>query len=160
MTASATANSTASAKPPASTKSSAPAATSLEQIVEEHKALADSVDRLEKSTDPHQVLPRLEKLRGQLVHHFEGEEAPGGLRADVRRSAPYLLPSVEKVFSEHREFLDEIDALHDKAEALLRGPLAEILDGVTVLTRKLRDHEMRESELLSDVYYNDYGSAD
>lgn len=135
-------------------------AASLEQIVDEHKALAESVGRLEKSTDPHQILPRLEKLRGQLTHHFDGEEAPGGLRADVRRGAPYLLPSLEKVFAEHKEFLDEIDALHAKAEALLSGPLAEILDGVTALTRKLRDHEMRESELLSDIYYTDYGSAD
>lgn len=132
---------------------------SLSQIAEEHKALGDSVARLEKTTDPHQILPRLEKLKSQLEHHFESEEGSDGVRDDIESHAPYLLPSLQKIFEEHREFLAEIDALKAKTEALVEGPVAEVLHDTVGLMRRLRDHEARESELLSDVYYTDYGTG-
>lgn len=146
---------TTTADPPGPTTETA----SLEQIAGEHKALGDSLERLEKTTDLHLVLPRLEKLRSQLEHHFAGEEASGGIAADVRRNAPYLLASLEKVFAEHRVFLADVDALHEKTRACLEGPVAEILREISSLARRLRDHETRETELLSDVYYTDYGEG-
>ena len=131
----------------------------LDRIVEEHRALGDAAARLGKTTDPHKLIPRLEKLRNQLEHHFEGEEAIDGIREDVSTTAPYLLGSLDKIFEEHREFLAEIDAIEAKTRACVEGPLAEILQDVVRLIRRLRDHEERETELISDVYYTDYGEG-
>lgn len=132
----------------------------IDQIADEHRALTDTVGRLGKTTDPHQLLPRLEKLRDQLEHHFASEEGNDGLRSDVRKLAPFLLTSLEKIFEEHRRFLADIEALEAKTRACIDGPLAEILDDTTALVRRLHNHEQRESELLSDVYYTDYGQGD
>lgn len=129
----------------------------MEQIEDEHRALSEALGRLEKTTDPHALLPRLEKLRDQLEHHFESEEKGSGIRDEVSRNAPYLLGSLQRVFDEHRKFLDDVDALHERTTALVEGPLHEILGEVTALGRRLRDHEMRETELLGDVYLTDYG---
>ena len=46
-------------------------AASIEQIADEHRALGESLSRLEKTTDLHLLMPRLEKLRSQLAHHFD-----------------------------------------------------------------------------------------
>ena len=138
---------------------SEPEATSIDQIADEHKALEESLGRLEKTTDPHLLLPRLEKLRSQLEHHFAGEEASGGIRRDVTSNAPYLLGALDKIFDEHREFLGDIDALHVKIRDCVEGPVAEILESISALARRLRAHEVRETELLSDVYYTDFGEG-
>lgn len=142
-----------------STKEAAPKA-SLARIADEHRALEEAVERLGKTTDPHKLIPRLEKLRHQLEHHFASEEALDGLREDVTTVAPFLLGSLDKIFEEHAQFLDAIDAVDAKTRACVEGPLAEILDDVLVLIRRLRDHEERETELLSDAYYIDYGEGD
>ena len=59
-----------------------------DQLKDEHRSLMERVERLERTTDLHQLLPRLEKLKSQLEHHFAGEEDPEGLREDVTRNAP------------------------------------------------------------------------
>lgn len=134
-------------------------AASLDQITGEHRALGESLARLDNTTDLHLVLPRLEKLRSQLEHHFEGEESSGGLRRDVREHAPYLLDSLEKIFEEHRRLVADVDGLAEKTRACLEGPVAEILHDLSGFVRRMRDHEVRESELLADVYYTDYGEG-
>lgn len=131
----------------------------LDQIAEEHFALAITEGRLEATTDPHQLLPRLEKLHEQLEHHFASEEASDGIRRDVSRSAPYMLDSLSKVFDEHRELLAEAEALRKRTRALVEGPLAEILRDVAALVRRLREHEAKETELVSDVFYTDFGES-
>ncbi|HEX9734305.1 MAG TPA: hypothetical protein VGG06_20225 [Thermoanaerobaculia bacterium] len=134
-------------------------AASIEQIADEHRALGESLARLEKTTDLHLLMPRLEKLRSQLEHHFAGEEASGGLRETVRAKTPFLLAALDRIFEEHRRFLGDLDELTEKTRACLAGPVAEILTSISALTRLLRDHEVREAELLSDVYYTDYGEG-
>lgn len=134
-------------------------AASVEQIADEHRALGESLSRLEKTTDLHLLMPRLEKLASQLEHHFAGEEASGGLRDDVRTNAPFLLGALDRIFDEHRRFLGDLGEISEKTRACLEGPVAEILTLISALTRRLRDHEVREAELLSDVYYTDYGEG-
>ncbi len=132
---------------------------SPQQIAEEHRALGESLSRIGKTTDPHRLLARLEKLRDQLEHHFAGEEGEGGLRDDVVNLAPFLLSTLDKLFEEHREVLVDIEELRAKAQACVDGPLAEILRDATSLVRRMHEHEARESELISDVYYTDYGEG-
>ena len=138
---------------------SAREAASAEQIADEHRALGESLTRLEKTTDLHLLMPRLEKLASQLEHHFAGEEASGGLREDVRANAPFLLGALDRIFDEHRRFLRDLEEISGKTRACLEGPVAEILASISSLARRLRDHEVREADLLSDVYYTDYGEG-
>ncbi len=140
-------------------KPRAAAKITAQQIAEEHRALGESLSRIGKTTDPHRLLARLEKLRDQLEHHFEGEEGEGGLRDDVVNIAPFLLSSLDKLFTEHREVLLDIEELRAKTQACVEGPMAEILKDVTALVRRMHEHEATESELVSDVYYTDYGEG-
>lgn len=142
-----------------STTSSDTESRARKKIAEEHRALAVTEKRLAATTDPHQLLPRLEQLHDQLARHFAGEEASDGIRADAARAAPYLLDSLSKVFDEHRELLAEAAALRDRTRALVGGSLAEILRDVGTLIRRLREHEAKETDLVSDVYYTDFGEG-
>jgi len=131
----------------------------FERIADEHHALEEFLGRLERTSDPKVLLPRLEKLRGLLEHHFGGEEEADGIRDDVAKTAPYLLGGLDRVFSEHEEILGEVDALNAKAKEVLEGPVAELRSAVSLLARRLRDHEARETEFMTEVFNTDYGEG-
>ncbi len=136
-----------------------PSRDAFDKIADEHQALEEYLGRLDRTSDPKVLLPRLEKLRGLLEHHFEGEEEAEGIRDDVAKTAPYLLGGLERVFAEHEELLQEVDALHAKAREVLEGPVAELRSAVSLLARRLRDHEVRETEFMTEVFNTDYGEG-
>jgi iron-sulfur cluster repair protein YtfE (RIC family) len=112
----------------------------IDQIADEHEALERALDQLVRTTDPQLLIPRLEKLRGQLEHHFATEETVEGFRSDLEANAPYLLGPLDQIFDEHKEFLNDVEALRTQARALVDGPLAELRDGISSLARRLHDH--------------------
>lgn len=145
-----------------STQPASPAQASAEQIAApriaaEHRALGATVHRLETTIDLRLLLPLLGELRAQLEAHFASEEGEDGLEEAIGADAPHLLASLQHIFEDHRAFLAQLDALSVKIRACLDGPVAEILGAAGELSRALREHEERETELLSDALYTDFG---
>ena len=135
------------------------AASSLDEIAEEHHALGEALKRLERADDPAEILPQLDELRGLLERHFAGEEASDGLPETVSTNAPHLLASLEGIFDEHREFLKDLDVLAAESRACI-GRIAELRSSVAEFVERMREHEIRETQLIGDAVYNDMGPAD
>ncbi|NJL29005.1 MAG: hypothetical protein HC897_14510 [Thermoanaerobaculia bacterium] len=134
-----------------------PAQASAQRIADEHRALGTTVHQLETTTDLRQLIPLLQTLRVQLEAHFASEEGDDGLEEAISSDAPHLLSSLQHIFDDHRAFLAHLDDLSAKTRACLDGPVAEILAGSVQLAQDLRAHEERETELLNDALYTDFG---
>ena len=134
-------------------------ASSLDEIAEEHRALGDALKRLEAAAEPAAILPQLEDLRRLLERHFAGEEAADGLPRTVGHNAPHLLAALEGIFDEHREFLKDLDVLAAESRACIaRG--AELRSSVVEFVGRMREHEVRETQLIGDAVYTDIGHVD
>lgn len=136
------------------------AAATRREIAEEHRQIRAVVAELETTSDLETLLQRLTELRGLLVSHFAREEAPEGLHRVVDRAAPRLASSVQALFDEHRELLEHLDGLAERARACLEGPMAEVRSSAADLCRQLHEHEAVESDLLAGALYDDIGGGD
>lgn len=132
----------------------------LSKIAQQHRQLRDTLHRVTEATSLERLIPLLEKLNEQLKEHFADEEGDGGLADAIGESAPRNLRAVEALFHEHREFLKELSELIARCHALQRGPKAEILQDVQTLSQRLHQHEVRETNLLTDSVYTDVGTGD
>jgi hypothetical protein len=131
-----------------------------DRIVEEHRHLRILLDRVGEIDGPARLAAELGELQTLLIDHFEGEEADDGLHEAVGRSTPHLLPAVQHLFDEHRQFLTDLEALIGRARQLAAGPMAELHGGVAHLAERLRAHEARENDLFGESVYADVGSQD
>jgi hypothetical protein len=131
-----------------------------ERIAREHRQLSELLDCIETITAPAQLALELEGLRALLEAHFAGEEDADGLHEVVGRATPHLLPAVQHLFDEHREFLADLEGLTARACELAAGPVAELCAGVNALAARLRAHEARENDLFGESVYADVGSQD
>jgi len=129
------------------------------RIDEEHAVLRESLDNLRRLTDLPSLISSLQSLRPRLVEHFQSEEAEDGLHKVVSEGASHLLPSVQRVFEEHRQFLADIDRLTGDAKECWEGPMARVLNGVQKLCDHLHEHEILETELLTESVYTDLGDS-
>lgn len=132
----------------------------LSKIAQQHQELRDTLHRIAEATSLERLVPLLEKLHEQLGEHFADEEGEGGLADAIGESAPRHLRAVEALFHEHREFLEGVSGLIARCHALLQGPKAEILQEVQTLSQRLHQHEVRETDLLTDAVYTDVGTGD
>jgi len=133
--------------------------TSRERIAAEHHSLRESLDLLKGTSDIGRVAPMLRELRPRLEAHFASEEEPNGLHQAIGDSAPHLMSSLQRIYDEHREFLDSIDRLAAAAQECCEGPVARVLTGIRELCEGLEAHEAAESELLTDSVYTDLGNS-
>ncbi len=130
------------------------------QLLHQHRDLRRLFNEVEAAaTRPGEVMPLLETLREALRAHFVDEEGEGGLADAVRASAPWSLRRLDDLLAEHRELLEAADRLLARGRALLAGPLAEFAGETRALLRRLRQHEARETEVLSDAVHHDIGSG-
>lgn len=130
------------------------------RIEDEHRALRKVLSRVEGTWDLAALLPLLEELQGMLAHHFaEEENAERGLHAAIAASAPEKNRSLERLFEEHEELLEQIDRLVSSTRNCLEGVVDEILSGVAELTWRLRLHEEAESDLFVEVVSTDLGGS-
>ncbi len=131
-----------------------------DQVLEEHRRIKQSSDRLDKTTDLRLMVPLLQELRILLDEHFEQEEAPNGFPAMIAEPAPHHARVLDELFDEHKIILNTLDGVIEKALFCLNGPLASVRREVAALCQQLRAHEVRETELLTDTVYTDLGSGD
>jgi uncharacterized protein (UPF0335 family) len=130
----------------------------VQQIHDEHEELKTLLKGLEAAEDLESLLPGLGKLRQLLEEHFEHEESPGVFDRVVREKQTHLLPRVEELVEEHREFLADLD------DILARGRAGKDPAGVRErflrLSRRLHDHEGRENELMFDTFFTELGGRE
>src|SRR5574341_1183181 len=130
-----------------------------EQIVAEHRRIRDLTHQLDDTSGLRELLTGLAELRAALVAHFLREEEAEGLFDMIRSMAPRLLERMTQLEHEHQSILEDIDALGARARACLAGPVAEVLGEARAVTRRLRNHEAAEDEVLLDTVYNDLGQG-
>ena len=132
----------------------------LAKIAEEHRMLQKTLDRVESTFDLERLTAMLAELHGQLERHFTEEEAPEGLALTIEQAAPQNLRHLDHLFEEHRQMLQTTAEIQVRAQTLLEGPKAAILNDVKQLAEKLRNHEATETNLLTDSVLSDIGSGD
>ncbi|MEE8526233.1 MAG: hemerythrin domain-containing protein [Thermoanaerobaculia bacterium] len=133
-------------------------ARTFEDIAAEHRALVEALEALEGTHDPGELRLRLAALRGLLEQHYAGEEAADGLPGVIDANAPHLVASMQRIFDEHRQFLLDLEQLGAEARACVDRN-AGLHRGITGLVDRLRDHERRETSLVSDAVNTDIGQA-
>ena len=133
---------------------------SPKQIHDDHENIKGILERVTSASDVKGLVPILQELRKVLAAHFLHEEEPGGLRDAVCASQPHLDPRVDAILGEHREFLDDVDSLVERAREVVEVTVPNLLLDVADMTRRLRDHEIRETELLTEAKYTDLGELD
>lgn len=110
------------------------------------------------------LIDKLCTLRDQLALHFSLEEAYGYFD-DPIDVAPQLSTQAEHLRAEHKEMYTDLCDMIERAErmfydeqhtelALWIGPEFLAFDG------RLRDHEDRESDLITEAYSGDLGVGD
>lgn len=128
-----------------------------ETIERDHHAIKEILERVEAATDPHRLVSLLEELRTSLVEHFEREEAPEGLHDIIANMSPNTVATLQNVLGEHRDFLVRLDRLLAQTRACIEGPVAEVLRDTATLSKRLHDHEARETTLFTDAVFTDLG---
>ena len=128
-----------------------------DRIDEEHHRLRDLLRTLDQTEDRAEIPVLLDGLRTLLVEHFESEEGPDGLHKAVQQLAPRHVHHVEEVIDEHKELLDSLDELRERARVADDGTWPDVCRGGTDLTQRLREHEERENELFDDSLLTDLG---
>lgn len=126
------------------------------EISDQHTDLRRRLAALRGVTDLPRVVTELTALRPLLAAHFAAEEAPRGLYEAVG-CAEHVLPRLDALLAEHASLLVELDLLLARAVACLEGPLADVLEGVSLLSHRLHVHERAEEEALADSVYVECG---
>ena len=70
-----------------------------------------------------------------------------------------FVPNLQQLFKEHREILEQVDALGAEVGAIVDGPWRKVRDGVSQLAETLRRHERDEEDLFSEAFYSDLGRS-
>jgi len=128
-----------------------------EQTLAQHREIHALADRVRTAADLDELLSQLQKFRSAILAHFNEEESPDGFFEVVRARAGRHLATIRRFEAEHQAFLHDLDGLAERARACLAGPVAEILRDAGTLALRLRDHEVRENEVLLDALYVDLG---
>ncbi len=132
---------------------SAPSGKSRHSIVQdEHLEIRSAVAKLRSTTDIRILAGVLSGLQEMLPAHFEREEGPDGLGAEITEQAPQSAFALEQIFGEHVVILEMVSALSTRSTGLL--------DGIAALARMLEQHEAKESKLFVDAIYTDLGEGD
>ena len=131
-------------------------ANNADRIVHEHRQLAAMLRELGQAADPATIAAMAVELHGMLAGHFVREEADDGLREAVLRASPHLVDRLEGIISEHPALLRSVADLAELA-ADAASAASDIAASVSGVIEQLRDHEGRESGLLSAALWDDVG---
>jgi hypothetical protein len=135
-----------------------------EALTRAHLALRKDLGLLEEAARPAsgegttELRARLGATRTHVVEHFRFEEENGYLDA-VRQREPRLERAVQQLADDHRRLARSLDALVEEARAAAR--LDDTFRGkVRAWMEQLRQHEVRENDLIQDAFNTDIGAED
>ncbi len=105
----------------------------------------------------------LTKLSRTMRAHFEAEEQEPLFR-DLPATQPQFAERLARLESEHRQMLEELDAVMAKANNLLHKDRIyeqrEVNGLVQLLIAKIRRHEAEENEILIEAHWDEVGVGD
>lgn len=101
---------------------------------------------------------RLRTVEEQILEHFRFEEENGYMKG-VRRGAPHLERAVQQLGEEHCQLAEMLRELLEKARKAMSLDNG-LLDGVRTWVKRVRQHEIRENELIQDAFSLDIGVGD
>jgi hypothetical protein len=134
---------------------------SAEALSRAHKALLENLRSLEDSVGPAspegaaELVARLGALHSQISEHFRFEEQNGYMEV-VKKREPRLEHRIAQLGAEHRQLLGLLDALVSRA----RRPDPGLRSDVKNWVESVRQHEVRENELVQDAFNFDIGTED
>jgi DNA-binding transcriptional ArsR family regulator len=135
-----------------------------EALVRAHAALLADVRELEQAVGPSaregvaELRARLGATQAHVTEHFRFEEQNGYLDA-VRRREPRLERTIQQLAEEHRQLARSLEVLVEQATAAasLNDPFRKEVRG---WVERLRQHEVRENDLVQDAFNLDIGAED
>lgn len=101
---------------------------------------------------------RLVATRAHVAKHFRFEEQNGYLEA-ARKREPRLAHAIQQLAEEHRQLTQSLEALIGKTEATAE-PGAPLREEIHKWIGHVRQHEIRENNLIQDVFTQDIGAED
>jgi len=136
----------------------------VESLKEAHVALLADLRELDKAarSSPNdglaQLRHRLDAAQTHVAEHFRMEEVNGYMDA-VRKREPRLEHTINQLADEHRQLRQSLDSLVVGAwnASELSEPLCA---NVRKWIEQLRQHELRENDLVQDALYLDIGAED
>lgn len=134
----------------------------FQDVLNDHRSLLDRLAVIETEVEVDRVCSELRDLVPILEMHFEREERPGGMFANVRAQDPRQSGEIESLCSDHVLLVESILLLLERAAevASFRVPAHDFLVDVHQFTTHLRRHEARENALLTDAHYHEEGGGD
>jgi hypothetical protein len=135
-----------------------------EALSRAHAALLEDLRKLEETDLPGsgeglaELRARLDATRAHLTEHFRFEEQNGYMDA-VREREPRLERTVQQLAEEHRQLAQSLAALIEEAR-VAASVGAKLREEVREWARRVRQHEMRENELVQDAFNLDIAPED
>ena len=123
----------------------------------ENASVLDDLQKLENAVlvsppvSVSHMLKTLNTAHRHVTDHFDFEEKEKGWVEAVRKREPRLEHAVGKLIEEHRQLAKSLNALVEEAhaEAKLEDAFRQ---KVLQWIQRVREHELRENELLEDVF--------
>lgn len=104
------------------------------------------------------VRAALTELAHDLRTHVDLTEAPGGLYADLRTTAPRLSLRVDSQLADHGHYLAEVDRLLAERDDGVEDVEAH-RESLNLLLAHLARHRQRGSDLVYEAYVIDIGGS-
>jgi hemerythrin-like domain-containing protein len=135
-----------------------------EALSQAHAALLEDLRKLDEAVRPSSregladLAARLDAARAHITEHFRFEEHNGYLDT-VRGREPRLERAIQQLVEEHRQLAQSLDALLGKARAAANLDDA-LREDVRAWVARVRQHEVRENDLVQDAFSLDVGAED
>jgi hemerythrin-like domain-containing protein len=135
-----------------------------EALSQAHATLLAELRDLEKAVRPSageglpELRARLSAIRTHIIEHFRIEEKNGYMDT-VRKREPRLERTIQQLAEEHCQLAQSLDALIDEARASTSLD-ASFREQVRGWVERVRQHEMRENDLIQDAFNLDIGAED
>jgi len=113
---------------------------------------------LEEADEPRRVLDLVDQFRAALTEHFHDETCPGGMFEELLTMRPSNNLRLKALRQEHRELLEELDALRQEVEASKR-PGGGFHQTRAAFLQRFRQHEAAETDLLLSTHMVDDGGS-
>lgn len=133
----------------------------IETLRSAHVALFQELSDLSESpsrdTAGH-LRTQLIRMRHDLVDHFHSEERDGYFAA-IRSREPRLDHTLDQLAGEHCTLLRSLDDILADLERP-HAVMDQVVAKVQGWCRKVREHEIREDDVLQDAFTQDLGAQD
>jgi CBS domain-containing protein len=134
-----------------------------EQLRQAHSKLLSELRKLQKATRQasrithDELVSHLRATRALVQQHFRLEEANGYLE-NVQNRQPQADHAIQRLWTEHRELLNSLDALI--AEASAAAPREPLAAKIKAWVARVRAHESHENALVQDAFNLDISAED